>query len=102
MPCWAFLPAVLLFVWGLKTILVGLSGPDLALMQRPLLCNAVLAAVSRPTKAADKPGWVWHCMWLTASASVSVLLFDVSLYTLLTRQDAEHTVMERECDIQCC
>jgi len=68
---------VLLFVWGLEAILVSLSGPDLALMQRPLSCNAVLAAVHPSIQAADKPGWVWLRMLLTASVSESISLIDM-------------------------
>jgi len=80
---------------------VSLSGPGLALMQRPLSCNAVLAAVYHPIKAADKPGWVWLRMLLTASVSVNFSLFDVWLYTILNRQDAEHTGVVRVYDEQC-
>lgn len=50
LPCLVglFLPAVLLFVWGLEAILMSLSGPGLAHVQRPLSCNAILAAVHHP------------------------------------------------------
>ena len=55
MPCWACFASS-------ASVCVGsggnLNGPGLALIQRPLSCNAVLAAVHHPMQAADKPGWV--------------------------------------------